>query len=143
MNHSYIMKGSLLGTFLIAFAMNVNAQKITDTELKAQVVAVANPIHQLQQLKPISYHYQAEQQKNLKLPLGVQYGFTTESLITHFPAMVFETATMYPAGKNQFKTAKYDQVKMENLIPVLVAAIKEQQAQIDALKLEVMTLKAK
>jgi hypothetical protein len=143
MNHSYIMKGSLLGTFLIALAINVNAQKITDNELKAHVVAVANPISQLKQLEPISYHYQTEQQKNLKLPLGAQYGFTTKSLATHFPAMVYETATMYPAGKNLFKTAKYDQVKMENLIPVLVAAINEQQAQIDALKLEVAALKGK
>jgi hypothetical protein len=140
---SSLIKGSLLGSIFTVLALNVNAQKITDNELKVNIAEITNPITQLKELEPISFSYNVDKQKNLKLPLGSQYGFATKSVSTNFPSVVYETSKMYSAGKNQFKTAKYDEVNMEKLIPVLVAAINEQQAQIDVLKREIEALKKK
>ncbi|WP_026897100.1 tail fiber domain-containing protein [Daejeonella oryzae] len=138
-----LIKGSLLGTVLTICAFTVQAQKISDQDLKVNVAEISNPVSQLKALEPISFNYNPDQQKHLKLPSGSQFGFATTSLSANFQSVVVETSKQYPAGKNQFKTAKYDEVKMESLIPVLVAAINEQQAQIDALKNEIEALKKK
>jgi hypothetical protein len=55
--------------------------------------------------------------------------------------MVYEVSKIYEAGKNNSKVASYNEVQTTDLIPVLVAAIKEQQAEIELLKKEVQLLK--
>ncbi len=143
MKHSFILKISIWAIFISGFAINVHAQKINEKDLKVNIVQISNPLNHLKELEPIRFNYNLDKQKTLNLPKGAQYGFITQSLSTYFPAMVYETGKMYSAGKNQFKTATYDEVKMENLIPILVAAINAQQEQIDALKTEIEVLKKK
>lgn len=142
MKYPLLKKGSIVGLFLAAACLtNVNAQSINENDLKVNVNRISNPTDQLMALQPITFNYDVEKYRRLKLPQGNQYGFVSQSVATEFPTMVYQASKMYSFGKNQTKVANFQDVQMENLIPVLVAAIKEQQEQINLLKKEIGILK--
>ena len=141
MKQPFLGKIAIAAILLSAAALNVNAQKIQEQELKINVTEISNPVKHLINLEPITFKYDVSKFNYLKLPSGNQYGFKTNNLKTEFPEMVKETGKVYGAGKNNSKVAKYDEEQTQSLIPVLVAAIKEQQAQIDMLKKELAQLK--
>ncbi|TDQ08760.1 tail fiber domain-containing protein [Pedobacter metabolipauper] len=140
MNH--LVSKSLGTGFLISlFALSANAQKIEEQQLKQQVNKVPNAVQRLNSLKPITFKYDTQTFKHLKLPATLQYGFLSPDVKSVFPELVYEASRFYDGGKNESKIAKYDAVETESLIPVLVAAIQEQQEAIEQLKKEVQLLK--
>ncbi|WP_316811933.1 tail fiber domain-containing protein [Pedobacter heparinus] len=142
MNYT-LFKGTVIGLLLAAVSITANAQKINEQELKVNVGKISNSTQHLKNLEPVTYKYDVDKYKHLKLPAGEQYGFLASNVQPEFPAMVYEASKVYESGKNNSKVAKYNEVQTENLIPVLVAAIKEQQAEIELLKKEVQLLKQK
>nr|WP_121274237.1 tail fiber domain-containing protein [Pedobacter schmidteae] len=138
-----LFKGSAMALLLGAATLTASAQKISENDLKVNVGKISNSTQHLINLEPVTFKYDVDKYKHLKLPAGEQYGFLASNVQPEFPAMVYEAAKVYGSGKNSSKVAKYNEVQTENLIPVLVAAIKEQQAQIELLKQEVQLLKAK
>lgn len=132
-----------MGLLLAAATLTASAQKINEQELKVNVGKIANSTQHLKNLEPVTYKYDVTRYKHLKLPAGEQYGFMASNVQPEFPAMVYEASKTYDAGKNNSRVARYNEVQTENLIPVLVAAIKEQQAEIELLKNEVRLLKEK
>jgi len=143
MNYSIVKKAAALGLFLAVCTSAVKAQKINENELKVNVGKISNSTEQLKKLEPVTFKYDVDKFKHLKLPAGSQYGFLASNVQPEFPNMVYEASKIYNSGKNNSKVAKYHEVQTENLIPVLVAAIKEQQMQIDVLTKEINLLKAK
>ena len=141
MRYPFIIKGSAMGLLLSAFTFSVQAQQIDEQELKINVAKIGSPRAQLNSLEPVSFRYDVDKYKHLQLPKGQQFGFLASNVKSEFPTLVYEASKMYPAGKNATKIAKYNEVHTEELIPVLVAAIKEQQAEIDLLRKEVQQLK--
>lgn len=142
MNHP-LFKGAMMGLLLSACAITASAQKINEQELKVNVGKIENSTQHLKNLEPVTFKYDVDKYKHLKLPAGEQYGFMASNVQPEFPAMVYEASKVYESGKNNSKVAKYNAVQTEHLIPVLVAAIKEQQAEIELLKQEIKLLKAK
>ncbi|MFA4868583.1 MAG: tail fiber domain-containing protein [Pedobacter sp.] len=140
---NHFLKCSVTGLLLGAATLTASAQKINEQELKVNVGKIANSTQHLKNLEPVTFNYDVSKYKHLKLPAGAQYGFMASNVQTEFPEMVYEASKVYDAGKNSSKVAKYSEVQTENLIPVLVAAIKEQQAEIELLKKEVRQLKEK
>lgn len=138
-----LFKSALLSFFLCACALTASAQRIDEQELKIEIGKISNSTQQLKKLEPVSFKYDVNKYKHLKLPSGEQYGFLASDVQAEFPAMVYEASKVYGSGKNNSKVAKYKEVQTADLIPVLVAAIKEQQAEIELLKQEVKLLKAK
>ncbi|MBB5440440.1 hypothetical protein HDC92_004141 [Pedobacter sp. AK017] len=138
-----LFKGSVMGLLLGVASLTASAQKINEQELKVNVGKISNSTQHLKNLEPVTFQYDVNKYKHLKLPAGEQYGFMASNVQPEFPAMVYEASKVYEAGKNNAKVARYNEVQTENLIPVLVAAIKEQQAEIELLKKEVQLLKAK
>lgn len=134
---------AMLCLFLFVCVSTLSAQSIKENELKVSVDKISNSTEQLKKLEPVTFKYDVEKFKHLKLPAGNQYGFLASNVQPEFPNMVYEASKIYTSGKNSSKVAKYSEVQTENLIPVLVAAIKEQQAQIDLLTKEVNLLKGK
>lgn len=132
-----------MALLLSASTLTVSAQKIDEQELKVNIDKISNSTQHLKNLEPVTFKYDVNKYKHLKLPSGEQYGFLASNVQPEFPAMVYEASKVYESGKNNSKIAKYNAVQTENLIPVLVAAIKEQQAEIELLKNEVKLLKAK
>jgi len=140
---NYLLKSTAFSFFVLAFSMGTSAQEIGETDLKINVQELTNSIDQLKNLEPVAFSYNTEKFKGLALPDGDRYGFLASNVKTVFPNMVRQEAKAVSVGKNTNKIARFDGVDTEGLIPVLVAAIKEQQAQIDELKREIEQLKVK
>jgi hypothetical protein len=131
----------LLSAFC-TFATVATAQttKISESELKSNVTPITSALSAVNQLNPVTYQYTAPVQ-GLKMPVGTQYGFLSGNVQSVLPGVVKTQSYLYPAGKNTQRSVDVQTVDMQSLIPVLLGAIKEQQAQIDALKAEVRSLK--
>ncbi len=143
MRYPFIIKGSAMGLLVTAFSLSVNAQQIDEQELKINVAKIDSPTAQLQSLEPVSFSYDVEKYNYLQLPEGQKFGFLASNVKAEFPSLVYERSKMYPSGKNASKIAKYKEVHTEELIPLLVAAVKEQQAELELLRKEVQLLKEK
>lgn len=120
-----------------------NAQSVSESDLKLEINKIENPTLKLKNLQAVTFKYNVEKYKYLKLPEGNQYGFLVENVEQVFPTMVYESSSVYNFNKGNTKVAKYKEVNKDDLIPVLVEALKEQQEQIDALKKELRELKSK
>lgn len=136
-------KSLFIGLFVSALSLSVSAQKIEEQQLKVGVAEIDNPLQYLETLKPVTFKYDSSKFKDLKLSSGLQHGFVTQDFKSQHPELVFEAFKTFPAGKGSTKTIRYDEVSNDSLIPVLVAAIKEQQVQIEALKQQLSQMKAK
>ncbi|HKG06253.1 MAG TPA: hypothetical protein VKB19_07345 [Pedobacter sp.] len=143
MKYPLLGKSALFGLLLSVCAFSANAQKIDEKELKVEVQKVSGSTQQLISLEPVKFRYDVKKYKHLGLPAGSQYGFLASNVQSSFPDLVHETSKQVPSGKNSSKVASYNEVDNNDLIPVLVAAIKEQQAEIENLKKEVGLLKQK
>ena len=130
---SIVIIGAIMG-----FVQTVNAQQINEKELKVNVKAISQPFSVLNSLEPVTFNYNTEKYKSFELPKAKQFGFTTEKAS---PEVVQTQSKIYKTGKNATKAFKYDVVNNENLIPVLVAALKEQQAEIESLRKEIQSIK--
>jgi len=143
MKTSFIIKGICTLSITIGTFTFSHGQQLHKDEIKTNIVQIENSTEKLKNLNPIVYNYDQDKFKNLDLPAGNRYGFLTRDVENVFPDMIQTSSKVYTTGKNTTKTAKYDDVDNDRLIPVLVAAIKEQQEQIEALKKEVEQLKSK
>ena len=123
---------------IMGIANIASAQQINEKELKVNVQTISKPFVVLNSLEPVTFNYNTDKYKAFELPKTKQFGFTTENAS---PEVVKTQSKVYKTGKNATKAMKYDEVNNENLIPVLVAAIKEQQAEITALRKELENLK--
>ncbi|MBL7963153.1 MAG: tail fiber domain-containing protein [Flavobacteriales bacterium] len=112
----------------------------SDAMLKTNVQDITNGLDLLMQLQPKTYDFDLSTYGFMNLPAGMQYGFVAQDVQTVIPEMVREVTR--PAdldslgnvvqGEFTFKAIKYDA-----LLPVLVAALKEQQVQLQALQQQV------
>lgn len=118
------------------------AQTINENDLKTKISSIQKPIEKLRNLEPIYYSFNTEKLAHLKLTNTPQYGFKLESAKQTFPTLIKTKGKSYTAGKNNSRNATFQDVDHENLVPVLVAAIQEQQKAIDELRNELKLLKA-
>jgi hypothetical protein len=132
----------MLVSALCAFTSIASAQttKVTDSELKTNVTPITSALSAVNQLNPVTYQY-ATPAQGVKMPTGTQYGFLSGNVQSVLPGVVKTQSYLYPAGKNNQRSVDVQTVDMQSLVPVLLSAIKEQQAQIDALKAEVQALR--
>lgn len=145
MKRLIISAATFFGMFLlIAFSAQQSfSQTLADSDLKKNVTPIESPLKSVISLEPKAFEYKTSDYSFLKLPKGEHYGFIAEEVQAVFPALVTSESRSYMQGKNMFKRATTKSVDLEGLIPILVASIKEQQAEIDQLKREVENLKGK
>ena len=123
--------------FLAAVTFQVKAQEVAQTNVQP----VNNALAMVTKLEPVTFNYDKPWVEKLKLPSTSQYGFVGTDAKTAVPSVIAVEAKQYPAGKNAFNAATLTKVDYERLLPLLVASIKEQQAQIEELKRELRALK--
>lgn len=134
----------LYSVLVLVFVFQVaKSQSVNEEELKIEVSRIENSTVKLKNLQPVTFKYNVDKYSYLKLPTGNQYGFMVENVEQVFPAMVYESSIIHKSNKGSAKVAKYKDFNKDDLIPVLVEALKEQQEQIDALKKELQQLKSK
>jgi peptidoglycan hydrolase CwlO-like protein len=145
MKRSILSAAKFLGIFfLFAFSAQQSfSQNLSDKDIKKNVAPIESPLKALVSLEPKAFEYKTSDYSYLKLPKGEHYGFIAEEVQEVFPALVTSESHSYMQGKNRFKRATTKSVDLEGLIPILVASIKEQQAEIDQLKKEIESLKGK
>ncbi len=138
-----ILRGTAMAFLMLIGLSKTNAQQLNEQELKVNIQDIRNSIEQLKQLTPVTFDYDIQKFSKLNLPQGNQYGFLASEVKSLLPGITRESSQVYSPGKNTTKVAKYDSVNSESLIPLLVAAIKEQQQQIESLQKELDALKEK
>jgi len=113
----------------------------SDIKFKKNIKPVSGGLAKVMALKPSTYEMKTEEYKGkLNLASGTQYGFIAQEVEAVIPDLVRDIsvpATMTAEERRnkvrkepvQFKALDY-----KDLIPVLVAAIQELQAEVEALK---------
>ena len=112
------------------------SQNIPDNDLKTNVSEVSNALEKLKKLEPVTFEYNTDKYKQLNLEKGQQYGFMADKFRSVFPEMVYNKHIPYAYGKNQNRDMVIQKMDTESLIPILVASIKELEAEIAKLKME-------
>lgn len=145
LNQRIIMKASLRYA-VIALCCVVStacAQIVPDTVLKIHIKPLQQPLRHLTQLHPVSYEYNTHQFKQMSLPQGLQFGFMADDMERVYPHLVKTRYGQWMYGKNVYRNVAGQTVEQSSLIPVLVGAIKELNAEVEKLKDEIRELKKK
>ncbi|GAA4448763.1 hypothetical protein GCM10023092_01850 [Rurimicrobium arvi] len=102
----------------------------SDQKLKKDIQQLSEGLSVIAKLKPSTYHFRTDEYAFLNLPGEKQYGFIAQELETVLPEAVKQLAiTEKDNTRFEYKAVNYTM-----LIPVLTAAIKEQQEQIEQLR---------
>jgi hypothetical protein len=96
----------------------------SDATLKKNISEIEDPMHLLKQLKGVSYNFRLNEYPDKGLPEGQHFGMLAQDVEKVLPDVVKE-------GPDGMKAIAYDEI-----IPLLVEALKEQQARNDILQQE-------
>lgn len=140
-NRVQIILSSITFAILLSLNISAKAQAISDRSLKKNTAPVINSMSYIAQLQPVSYEFNKEQFKQLDLPAGKHFGFMADDVKQVMPWAVSNHNNWFSAGKNSQRSVATAQVDLEKLVPLLVGAVKEQQAEIEKLKEEIRLLK--
>jgi hypothetical protein len=107
---------------------------LSDARDKIEIEPIRDGVATLQRLKPVAFTWNARDSSKVGIPAA---GFIAQDLL--------EVQSKHPQGKNldlvdDSNPDRYE-ARYGNLLPILVAALKEQQAMIDELQSEVDSLK--
>ena len=98
-------------------------QSLSDARLKENVTTLGDVLNKVTQLRPVEFSMKAD-----KSSVANRYGLIAQELETVFPNTVSNTDTDYD-GVVDVKSVSYTE-----LVPVLIKAIQELKAEVDALK---------
>jgi hypothetical protein len=113
------------------YATNTTISAISDQRFKENIQNLDVGLEKIMALKPRKFDWKSGKGKDIK----GDRGFIAQELEQVFPDLVDEWADPAPDGEEPYKSVRQD------LIPVLVKAIQEQQAIIEQLKADVAALK--
>jgi len=106
----------------------------SDENLKENIEPLEDAMSIINQLEPKTYEF-SEEYQFMNFPDGLQYGLIAQDVETVLPGFVKNSnrpARLDSLGIEISPELSYKQMSYTNLIPILVAGIKEQQAVIDA-----------
>jgi hypothetical protein len=111
----------------------------SDEMFKTNIETLSGGLSKVMALRPKAYDMKANEFKDrIKLPSKRQFGFVAQDVAKVLPDLVNEVSVPSRAtsekGKIDANAHKFTSVNYREVIPDLVAAIQEQQAQIEALK---------
>jgi len=107
----------------------------SDASLKADIEPVENAMGLLQQLEPKSYRFQVEEHPNIGLPDGRHMGLLAQDVEELIPGVVEEVhrpADVDSSGVVTTEAMSFKAMNYTALIPLVIAAVKEQQTTIEA-----------
>lgn len=129
-------------TLLVIFSLSGPAfgQQVPDAALKKNIKPLENALAAVQKLEPKRFEYNQKEYGKLKLPAGQQYGFLAEDVQRVLPELLSNKSESYMVGKNKYQTTTRQETDLVSLIPLLVAAIQEQQQEIERLQKQVQSM---
>jgi hypothetical protein len=108
----------------------------SDEALKTNIQPAGSSLDKLAQLEVNTYNYNTDQYTGMNLPAGEQTGLIAGNVAEAFPALVkgaTQPAEVDEEGNVISEAVSFNAVNYAGLVPHLVKAIQEQQAQIEAL----------
>ncbi|MGD0710406.1 MAG: tail fiber domain-containing protein [Bacteroidales bacterium] len=120
--------GAYTGTWTLA----------SDAKFKKDVVGYTGALDNILQLRPVSYTMKTNEYPFMGFASGTQIGFIAQEMEKVFPTLVENSS--HPGAKKEDPAVMYKGINYIGLIPVLVKAIQEQQAEIETLKAQVKSL---
>ena len=117
------------------------SQSLADSDIKKSETPVRSVLPGILSLTPVLYEYNNNTYSHLKLPKGMHYGFNADELSKVFPRLVHSKPHSFMQGKNRYVSATVKSVDMQGLVPLLVAAIQEQQQQLEDIRRELEGIK--
>jgi len=122
----------------------------SDRKLKNDILPLSNAISLIKALKPSTYVYKTNEYKQMELPKGRQYGLIADEVKQVFPTMVKQAVQPAKYENDDRSTGRvladevtFEAVNYTAMIPVLIAAMQEQQAMIEELQRKIEALEAK
>lgn len=112
----------------------------SDIKLKQNVETIGSALDMVSKLKPSTYQYRTEEFEPLRLQKGQRYGFIAHEVKEVLPQFVkANKQEVYSEPDNDghqelIETLEFDVVNYTEFIPILTAAIQEQQEEIESLK---------
>lgn len=110
-------------------------QVVSDARLKKNVQPISGGLSLITRLNPISYDWRSTDERGVGKSLNLAVGEKQLGFIAQEVEKVVPEAVSKPKGSDGVYS-----LKQENLIPLLVAAIKEQQAEIEQLRAKLNAL---
>jgi Chaperone of endosialidase len=107
----------------------------SDRKLKQDIKPLNASLDLLMRLKPMEYSFRVEEFKHMNLPSGRHMGFIAQELEEVLPELVASSSSpiLGENGNEQGRT-KFNAVNYTEIIPLLTAAMQEQQSTIQALE---------
>jgi len=115
------------------YATSTTVSAISDQRFKENIVDLDAGLDSVMALKPRKFDWKVGKGKDIKNDRG----FIAQEFEQVFPDLIDKWKDPAPEGEEPYKSVRAD------LIPVLVKAIQELKAQVDAQALEIQALKAK
>ncbi len=111
----------------------------SDRKFKTDVQPVDPVLNRIGQIKVHTYNYKhTGEAEKMNLPAGTQFGFIAQELEEIFPELVKDEVNVYNKNGDNVEAEPdmveihYKGVNQIGMIPILTAAIQEQQAEIEA-----------
>jgi hypothetical protein len=126
------------------------AYQPSDRKLKNDVQPLTGALGIIERLNPSTYTYKTDEYRQMNLPEGMQYGLIVDEVEPVIPGAIKKT-TQPPTfemvdgkqGKQLTPAVEFSALNYTEMIPILIAGMKEQQQAIEELKREIEELKKK
>ena len=132
---NFYLNGNFSGTGVNSYS--------SDRKLKKNIHAMSNALNIINKIKPSTYEFRVGEIKGMYLPEGKHYGVIAQELQEVLPELVLEQ-NIKLEDENGKHTIDYEylSVNYNELIPILIKGMQEQQEQINAQQKEIDALKA-
>ena len=126
------------------------AYQPSDRKLKNNIEPLTGALDLINRLKPATYTYKTGEYRQMNLPQGTQYGLIVDEVEQVIPGAIKKT--IQPPtfemvdgkqGKQLTPAVDFSALNYTEMIPILIAGMKEQQKTIEELKKEIEELKKK
>lgn len=108
----------------------------SDERLKDSIIEYRAALHTINRLLPKRYVFKSSAFPSMQLPVGGQIGFIAQQVDTVLPHLitnVIQPPVYDSSGTLMYDTIQYKAMNYTGLIPIAIAGIQEQQAQLDSL----------
>lgn len=109
---------------------DIDYNPASDKRLKKNIMPLQSALLEIGKLKIYSFEYDKPKNYNAYLPNGKHYGFMAQELKDVYPTFV------------QKNNVGYYSVNYQEMVPILIKGMQEQQAQINDLKKEIEYIKS-
>ena len=115
---------------------------LSDKKIKTNISDFNGALNLINQIPIKTFYFDTEKYKSLNLAEGMQYGFIAQDLEKVIPELVQNTThELFDEKGEVIEQIDLKMVKTQQLIPVLIKAVQEQQQMIEELKKEIELLK--